>query len=114
VTVKIEPLFGGTDFITDAQRETVEKAARYLRPIRDMVHSEDEREDGVLSAIYNTETSWGHSVAFKLEVTPTGVVRSFEWDSINDPEEWDWEDATGLGIWEQITSTGVSYEVDDV
>lgn len=91
---EIEPLFGGTDWITPEQRATVELAAPILHPLINTVFSEDEREDGVLVAIVNSETGWGQPLAYRLEIRPDGHVTAYEWDSIADPEEWDWDEAT--------------------
>lgn len=89
---RIEPLFGGTDWITDAQRETVDKAAAVIRPTYDVANSEDDRGNGVLYAIFNGETPWGQPLAYKLEILPNGNIDRFHWDSIADPEEWDWDE----------------------
>lgn len=110
MTVTIEPLFGGTEFITTAQRDTLELAAPHLHPLCDTVYSEDEREDGVLVAIVNSETSWGQPLAYKLEIRPDGHVTSYEWDSIADSEEWDWEEATPA-MEQKLIDSGIKWAV---
>ena len=110
MALTIEPLFGGIEFITQEQWDTVKTALPVIAPGKSTVFSEDETEDCTLRAIFNSETSWGQPLAYKLEIRPDGHVTSYEWDSINDPEEWEWEEATPA-MEQKLIDAGVKWAV---
>jgi hypothetical protein len=108
--ISIEPLFGGTEFITEAQRRTVETALEVLAPLVTTVFSEDETEDGVLSLIINTEY-YSSPLDYRLMINPAGEIRTLERDFSGDPDEFNWEDVTGDYEWTHLLQVGLIEEV---
>lgn len=107
--LRFEPLFGGTSYITDAQKTACEIAATVLKPRADVVCSMDERGDGILEALFNTDPppyAFSGEI-YKLTVLPDGSVQRFEQDRSADIEDFDWEDATRLPQWADLISAGL-------
>ncbi|KIA73449.1 hypothetical protein ANMWB30_23760 [Arthrobacter sp. MWB30] len=104
-----ESLFGDTDFITDAQKATCELAATVLTPQSNTVRSQDQPSNGVLHAIFNTE-ALVHALdgeTFRLTVLPDGTIDRFERDEHGSFDEFVWEDARWMYLWNDLLAAGL-------